>query len=175
MFTNGQRKICPSAFVLMVLLLSLLFTFYSSGFAKPSKVGISPHIIRSNGKVQTFDFTFPFDGSSQNTFEISGSPSSEKLILVGFALDKEHFWLKRSEKRPQEEGYATWSYNSNQGVLAVKITSQKLPLQGEAKLSFSVQGLSGQGPFKFSLRTYEEGKKGTSVKFTDEVFRKASD
>ncbi len=175
MFTNRQRRICPSSFVSMVLCPLLLFTLFSSGFAKPSKVGISPHIIRPNRQVQTFDFTFSLDGGYQNSFEILCPSSCEKLILAGFTLDKEHFWLKRSEKRPQEEGYATWSYDPHQGLLTVRIAPGKLPSQGEAKLSFSAQGLSGQGPFSFTLKAYEKGKEDSSTKFTDEVFRGASD
>lgn len=175
MFTNEQRRTWPSAFVFMVLFPFLLFTFFSSGFAKPSKVGISPHIIRPNRQVQTFDFTFPLDGGYQNSFEILCPSSCEKLILVGLTLDKEHFWLKRSEKRPQEKGYATWSYNPHKGLLTVRIAPGKLSSQGEAKLSFSAQGLSGQGPFKFTLKAYEGGRKRSSIEFTDEVFRGASD
>jgi len=174
MFTNRQRRICPSSFVSILLCPLLLFTLFSSGFAESSKIGISPQIIRPNKKVQTFDFTFPLDGGYQNSFEILCPSSCEKLILAGFTLDKEHFWLKRSEKRPQEKGYATWSYDPHQGLLTVRIAPGKLPSQGEVKLSFSAQGLSGQGPFKFTLKAYEGRRKRSSIEFTDEVCRKVS-
>jgi len=175
MISNGKRKIWPSTLLLMIFFLPLFFTLFSTGFAKPSKVGISPQIIRPDRQVQTFDFTFSLDGGYQNSFEILCPSSCEKLILVGFTLDKEHFWLKRSEKRPQEKGYATWSYNPHQGLLTVRIAPGKLPSQGGAKLSFSAQGLSGQGPFSFTLKAYEKGKEDSSTKFIDDVFKQASD
>ena len=159
----------------MILFLPLFFTLFSTGFAKPSKVGISPHILRSSGELQTLDLTFPLEGGDQNTFEIASPPLAEKLLLLGFTLNGRHLWLKKSPERPHKQGYATWSYTPDQGVLTVKMAPQKLPSQGEAKLSFSVQGLSGQGPFRFTLRAFKEGDRGSSLQFTDEIFGKASD
>lgn len=175
MFTNRQWKIRPSIVVSMAFFLFLFFTLYVSGFAESTKVGISPHILKSDRKSQNFDFDFSLDEGYENRFEVFCTPPCEKFILVSFTVNKEHFWLKGSKKLPQEKGYATWSYNPHRAMLTVRIAPGKLSSQREVKLTCLAQGLSGQGPFSFTLKAYEEDKENPSFEFTDEVLKKASD
>ena len=60
-------------------------------------------------------------------------------------------------------------------MLTVRIAPGKFSSQREVKLTFLAQGLSGQGPFSFTLKAYQEDKKDSSFEFTDEVFKKAPD
>ncbi len=175
MSIKDQTKSWPYIVTTAALCIFLSFIPVTSGFAKSSKVGISPQIIGPNKKTQTFDFTFSLDGGHQNTFEISSSPSCcKKLILLGFMQGKDRFWVRKSKNPPQEEGYTTWDFDPDLGLLTIRTSSQKTPRE-EIKITFSAHGLYGQGPFEFTLRTYEEGRREVSFKFTDRAFRKSSD